>query len=578
MNALGAATGADGQLFHSYTTISDHDPTVSELARMVRAGRLRLFPHREVAIGAPIAWESNPLDDANWCFQFHSLVWLDRVRQAAVEACDDEIRDLYRTTLRSWLDANPVNDSRSSWAWFDMATGLRAVVLAFAVAEFGMEDWLRQALVVHGEELADASKYDLRGNHGLHQDMGLLVVGSLLCRDDWVAKATGRIEEMFFAAVDEQGVCREGSIDYQYRNFRWYQEAERRLHAAGVEGIAERMAGRLALMPEFLAHATDPAGNYAMIGDTLRHPARRIVGTVADWSRDPARVPAATAAVYDAGYLFARRNWHTFGRDEHCAYLTQRFGPGRASAVHGHEDAGAVTLDANGESLLRDSGLYAYEAGADRLFFRGRGSHSVIDVPGRAFYPSAEATLTDHSLADDLVFSCIRVSALQGVVWHRAMAWCPEDGLLFVDDRVRLHGTDDAVQQWQLPQGARTAWDAESGAVSIEFVGGTVMTVEQVGERRPVSFVAGGRDPIEGWVSEQYREMLPAPVMKYHARGTSIRLTTLFLYPAARGWMPELVSAVRSTLQSRIVARMGDRMVSVVLSSEGATRAVHGVA
>src|SRR5690606_5724717 len=115
------------------------------------------------------------------------------------------------------------------------------------------------------------------------------------------------------------------------------------------------------------------------------------------------------ARAYSAGYIFSRSAWRSFEEDSSIGYFTQRFGPGRTYAIHGHEDAGSVTLDAFGTCLLRDSGLYAYEAGEERLYFRGRTAHNVVDVPGRYYYPSAEAELLASELEGGRVFSSISI-------------------------------------------------------------------------------------------------------------------------------------------------------------------------
>lgn len=558
------------QLFHTYTTISRHDPSPRELAAMVLDGRLRLFPHAEVALEQPFTWREDPLDDANWRFQFHSLVWLDRVRQAGVELEDDAVLDWYETALRSWIDANPPVGAPSEYAWFDMAVGLRAVVLAFAVDHLGAQDWLLGALHAHGAHLADPAHYDERGNHGLHQDLGLLVAAQLLGREDWVRLGRDRIVTMFEAAIDEQGVCREGCVDYQYRNYRWYHEALRRLTAAGVTDVTD-MGERLSRMPEFLAHATAPSGDYALLGDTLQHSAARIEGTPGDWVRDRTQAPADHTRVYDSGYLFSRRRWTTFAEDPENAYLTQRFGPGRATAVHGHEDAGSLTLDAFGETLLRDSGLYAYEAGDERLYFRGRASHNVIDVPGRKYYPSAHADLLALDTDDGRVFTTVKVVALQGVVWHRTSLWLPDEQVLLVDDRVRVHGDDTVLQRWQLPEGSRAQVGADGSEVTITTEAGNVVRVRQHAAPERVVIASGGRQPLDGWVSRRYREMTPAPALSFAQHGESVRFTTLISYADDVDRLTDVRLHRRSAKDLRLTVGDETEAVGVLVSSDGYT-------
>jgi hypothetical protein len=408
-----------------------------------------------------------------------------------------------------------------------MAVGLRVIVFAFAIDELGPEDWLLAAVRSHANHLMLDQNYDRRGNHGLHQDLGLLVAGHLLNETDWLNLASRRIVEMFEEAIDREGVCREGCIDYQYRNFRWYHEALIRLQAVGDDDF-DGFAERLKLMPEFLAHATNPRGEYVMLGDTLFHRAPRIEGTAADWVKDRRLAPSETTRIYEAGYLFSRAAWTTSAEDPDTSYLTQRFGPGRSNAVHGHEDGGSITLDYGEETLLRDSGLYAYEGGDARLYMRGRSAHNVIDVPGRRFYPSAPSDLLAFEEGDGYVFTTVRTSALQGVVWHRTMCWLPNAHALMVDDRVRLDSEDQVVQRWHLPVGSTV--NVTGGAIRVVSPRGNCLSFQSVGHNGGVGIVEGSTAPFDGWVSLRYRELIPAPVLDLRLVSHSARFSSVILY------------------------------------------------
>ena len=41
------------------------------------ADRYRFAPHQPVTLTWPIDWAADPLDDRNWRFQLHALVWLE---------------------------------------------------------------------------------------------------------------------------------------------------------------------------------------------------------------------------------------------------------------------------------------------------------------------------------------------------------------------------------------------------------------------------------------------------------------------------------------------------------------------
>ena len=515
-----------GQLFETYATAASKKIPGSMHIEQLLDGMLTLPPHAAQRVGPDFSWAADPLDDANWRFQYHTLLWLDNLREYSSENNSELGMALYERVLRDWIEKNPVDAPESDYSWFDMAVGVRAIVLIQALTIFGPVDWLVQSIYVHGEHLADETNYEGKGNHSLHQDMGLIVVAQFLDRNDWLELATQRIMSMFKEAIDDQGVSREGSIDYQYRNYRWYEEAARRLKAAGV-ALPEAMASVLDRMPTFMAHATSPSTHYALIGDTLLHRAPILSGTPTEWVKNKSKAPEDRIALYDAGYLFARSSWDTWHETQATSYLTLRFGPGRSTAVHGHEDAGSITLDAHGERLLCDSGLYAYEAGAERLFFRGRSSHNVVDVPGRVYYPSAESPMIAHQISEDHVMATVQVRGLKGIVWHRTLLHSLKRGYVLVDDRVSGAEESPTLQRWQLPPDSVIEADPRERSCSVRTARGNRILFTALGARPRVGVSYGQSDPLAGWRSDEYRIMYEAAELAFELRGPSVRFSTL---------------------------------------------------
>ncbi|MEB7505061.1 heparinase II/III domain-containing protein [Arthrobacter koreensis] len=515
------------QLFHTYSTETSSAITDNEHVSQLLDGLLTLAPHSSQRIGPDFHWGSDPLEDANWRFQFHCLVWLDRLRESSLKAESVEGIELYERLLQSWVADNPVDSPPSDYSWFDMAVGVRAIVLLKAVGHFGAEQWLIDAIRTHGEHLSDPDNYEGRGNHSLHQDMGLIAIGEFMERADWIELSVDRILAMLSTAVDDEGVSVEGSVDYQYRNYRWYEEAARRIKSATGE-LPEVIGKALENMPIFMAHATSPSGRYALLGDTLEHRAPILPGTNTEWVRDAAFAPKPLTKLYKGGYLFARSRWATWKEDPSVAYFTLRFGAGRSSAVHGHEDGGSITWDMHGEKLLCDSGLYAYEGGPYRLFFRGRESHNVVDVLGRKYYPSAENPLICFQETRTHVLATIQVKAIEGVEWHRTVLFSLEHGYILVDDRVRdTLMPAPILQRWQLPRQSVMTVNSNEGIVDVSTPMNNLLRFSSIGGRNSVRIAEGSEAPISGWRSEDYRMKFPTPELSFVAQGDSVRFSTL---------------------------------------------------
>lgn len=561
------AFNTDGQLFHTYSTVSTNDLSDQEFLGQLLTGSLKLLPHRSVNLGQTIVWDSDPLNDDNWRFQFHCLVWLDRLRSVSITEQSDRGLELYEKLLRSWIVSNPTSSPKDEYAWFDMAVGMRAIVLLMAAKHFDNPDWIVESIQTHATHLADPANYEGRGNHSLHQDMGLIALAQYLDRSDWIELAKSRILKMLDEAIDEQGVSREGSIDYQFRNYRWYEEAFTRMKAAKADPPREKYE-LLSKMTEFMAHATSPSGYYAMLGDTVYHKAPRIQDTPSDWTRDVSLAPADKSRIYDSGYVFARASWSHVDKRSN-SYLTQRFGPGRSSAVHGHEDAGSITLDAFGERLLCDSGLFAYEAGEERLYFRGRESHNVIDVEGRKYYPSADSPLVHSHQTNDVMQTTIRIQGLQGVVWYRTMAYFPNDDFILIDDRITNTLPGEIKQQWNLPKDSVIRSSKKDGYESVRTTSGSEIRIYCLNSEVSTEFVKGNRDPISGWISDEYRVKAPSPKLSYIQEGKSVRFTNLIEWSNTKSpfWSNKLYTK-RSSKSFVISLMKTNELIEIDMESE----------
>ena len=63
------------------------------------------------------------------------------------------------------------------------------MTMACVAEAIGLPDWLDSGLRRHGAALADPDFYVRVGNHALNQAIGLLDVGCVLGREDWMTLA-----------------------------------------------------------------------------------------------------------------------------------------------------------------------------------------------------------------------------------------------------------------------------------------------------------------------------------------------------------------------------------------------------
>jgi hypothetical protein len=493
-------------------------------AAAVLAGRVTLPPHGETSLPRDLSWTEDPHHDPNWRFQLHVLRWADVLRREGVRTGNRAMLDRHREILRDWLRDNPPGGARVPVAWGDMATGLRTIALACAVGSYGPRRWLLDALAAHGAVLDDPSFGSRSGNHALHVRNGLLVAGCVLGREDWISAAHSRIGALLRGSVDTEGVTDEGSVMYQQVNYRWYRETQHRLEACGQRPGA--VFERVARMPAFVAHATDPSGRFVQIGDTDRvevrpNQADGVAVYAATRGREGTR-PTETYRVYGRGYVFGRSGWGESRPFTDELQYTLRFGPPLDEQVHGHEDAGALTLHAYGRPLLFDSGRYRYDGSPMRHYLDSRRAHNTVDVDGVRYRTDVPAQLVTARHTPEYDLTTIRVTALAGAVWTRTVFYSRAGRYLLVDDRVTGSTGREVVQRWNLPEDTGIHTNADS----LDTEGpGPGISMLWVGSAPRLSVTRGRQNPLLGWRAYRYGEIFPTPVAE--ARVTGGRFTTL---------------------------------------------------
>jgi heparinase II/III-like protein len=489
------------------------------------ANRYTLSSMPTVELPADPRWTENPLKSRNWEFQYHSMRFVWDLLGAFDETRDPRYLDRAGVLLRDWVEDNPRRAGRSVWSWNDHSTAWRAVVLACASELLPDEQWLNDALVLHGRTLADPAFYRRHGNHALNQNVGLLDVGCRLGRRDWMGLAANRLDRLVRESVDDEGVTNEQSVSYQYYNWTHYSRARRRLAACGVPEPAS--VARIDRMPEFLAHATLPNGEYVMIGDSGQQKAGAIRKTIAEFAATLGASgprPTSRFAIFGAGYAFGRTGW---GEERPIADETAwsaRFGPGKE--WHGHADGLSLTLYGHGSRLVEDPGIFTYNFDRWHTFAVGRSAHNVVTVDGLAYNASQPTALLAQSSSASCDHLLLLNRGVSGVGHRRRIVFSPRLGYMLVDDTLTSSAPRNFRQLWHLvPDGDPIV---EDGAVRTRRERGNLAIVQLLETGAP-RIVVGRLSPVQGWFSKRLEHRMPAPVVEVPQSGRSVRYLTLLL-------------------------------------------------
>ena len=532
-------------------------------AQRLMEGRYTFAPHPEVELGTDLTWAEDPLNDNNWQFQLHAMRWLWPLVGATNQTGEPRYLDHAYTMARSWVEANPFATPASDFSWNDHATAWRARAFGCLAMQGPVPTWLQNSIIEHRDRLADPDFYVHRGNHALNQDTGMLATACLTDHWDRRDLAAERIAGLAVGSIDEQGVTDEQAVEYQDYNYGRYNDALRLIEICGLPSPG--WADRVEQMPVVLTHMTQPDDTYVPLGDSDRWPAKyRIDHPNLRWMStggESGEPPEETFVNYDAGYTFARSGWGTTRPRQEESFLSARHGEPRD--LHGHLDHGSITLFSQGQPLVTDPGKYQYGTSPERAHVMSQESHNLVTIGDDCPPPSdRRSEVTNLASGVHVDRFTIEVATCSDSGWTRTIGFVRDTGEVVVVDEVTSSRQRDIVQRWQLEPGANVEVVGPEMAVA-SWPSGATLLVEQLRSVASTTSVAGGRDPLRGWVSENYGELTAAANLEVTASsGTDATFVTV-LRPGAG------VHASASTLE-----RTASHTTVTLTTSTGSERTV----
>ncbi len=539
----------------------------------IMAGKLTIAPFPAVTIDpnrdGNIDWAQDPFDNPTWVVDFQDGQWIEALVEAYLAGGPNAAayQDRARTLLLGWLSqVPPVNQQPNT--------------LICSAEAFPGQGWIHNQIPV----VLDYQAANWQGayNHGLKQDLQLLAAGCAYPADEWGGAAVQWRDvarqqmidsfepNQYGPVVDAQGVTNEQSTGYDNFNMGLWDTAEQDLAACGLS-LPSWMSARIALMPDFLAMATQPDGDLVQIGDTYAIRPRDRPGTPLQYAYTMGKagqVPTQRVAVYQAGYVFGRSGWGTAQTFGDQSFYSLRFGPG--TQIHGHADHMGLTYYARGRNLIVDAGHYGYANTPYRAYLLSPAAASDLVMPGVPFDSSAATRLIGQSIGTDGQFFEFYDTAFGGLPRYRSVYVDQDPDLVLVFDRAS--GASSYQQLWHLDPGLTVTTVTRSYAVAT--APGTELEIAQIplpGQQIPAGstqVVRGQVNPYQGWVSHAQLQMTPAPVVTMTRTGSSAAILTL-IAPAAPGTAISASTGPGPHGWYRLYVQLGGDLLSFLVSPGG---------
>lgn len=535
--------------------------------------------------------DARMVGDSKVIWELNRHQWLIDLGQAYRFTGNERYAECFAAYVRAWMQANPPGMG-INWA-SSLEAALRLIAWSWALLLFRSSKALSPALFAemlgwirtHASHVERYLSYHFSPNtHLTGEALGLFYAGVVFSElrkaGRWRALGARILVEQMERQVLPDGVYFEQSTCYHRYTVEIYLHF---LILAARNGVMVPAAvgERIQRMLDFLLALTRPDGSMPQLGDAdggwllplVRRTSddlRGVFSTAAAffgrsdyaWAAGglapetlwllgeqgrkafdalrPAPPPAPSRVFPHGGYAVMRGGWER--RAHHLIFDTGPLGC-PVSGGHGHADLLSIQCAAFGDPYLIDPGTYCYTTDPEwRNYFRSTGAHGTVMVDGlsqaipagpfqwqkrprarlRRWVSTEDFDLAD---ADHDAYRCLP----DPVVHRRRVLFAKPRYWVVVDDldgkaehRVELRFQFAPVEVTLSPDGWVRAQGPEGRGLLLRAFAGVALQAD---------LLAGQLHPPQGWVSPDYGERRPAPVVTYSTVGKlPLRIVTL-LFP-----------------------------------------------
>lgn len=447
------------------------------------------------------------------------------------DAADKKIARKLIDLLRAWREIVELPPTRIPMAYHDEATAQRAIALSCMLTDYGHlfsgEDivLIHQVLAESADLLADEEFHSQGTNHGMYQDLALIIASDHIADGDRFANlAIERLNDYFVNAFTSDGIHNEQSPQYHCIVSNHLREYTDFLSSRDAE-TTRKLREIFKKTEVYATMAISPTGKFPPISDTANdlvtslgyshvYPSpefqyaitQGVLGTVPEKN---------TYIAPDTGVAIYREDW----QDPNSVYLY--FSSAYNSDYHKHSDELSLYVVHRGIEVIREAGPNGYEM-QDPYTIYGFGSfgHNTLIVNGEglprtdpaamnkvgleAISPAGEVDLTDSSSAIDFAVEGWN-HRFTGLEHRRSLKfWGPEyqesPKKLQILDTIASQRTNDYQLLWHF--GPDVSAQIHNHTVSIRDSDGVDLAELKVSSDTDfdLSIVTGQTEPsIQGW-------------------------------------------------------------------------------
>jgi pimeloyl-ACP methyl ester carboxylesterase len=495
--------------------------------RLLKPGRGR----EDFSLPVEIWWEAEERsEDRNWRMQLQGWAMFHPIL-SVFDGSDqkDRIVAYFFGVARSWwrqYGADPVvvasGPMPSSYAWYDMSVGFRALVLAFFADRISAHDLgisaeereLLDALAAKHIASLEAEETFSLNSHGILQSHGLMALAQTFPGLGDAERAKHRALEMMVAVLDDQfdsnGLHREHSPDYHFYVLKTFEAVAK----SGWYDSSE-IAHIIAKARSMNKWLVDPAKRPVCIGDSILT------------EQDAVEFPDSGDEVIlsqfdDSGYAVLRSGWAVPAKSAAMVFLMGAF----HSKTHKHRDCLSFEWFDRGRRLLCDGGKYGYRDDKYRRYCLAGKAHNSVEIEGfdiLKMKPYGSAIIEPVSLGDGVY----RLSGAfnYAAISHKRHLYVTPGEWIVVIDELKYARARNSVQWFHLHSDFQLVSSAGRSVVAKDRRGQFVY-LDCLDANAACGMHLGDVDRMQGFISEKDNEMTPALTVGFSVHGDAHRIVT----------------------------------------------------
>nr|AEQ62034.1 WnmC [Neisseria meningitidis] len=357
----------------------------------------------------PIDWEAtHKPSDRNWRMQLQGWFFLNPIMNGFDSYPDkDRLVQFFLDLALSWWDkykndADDIVTSRmpSSYAWYDMSVGSRALCLAFfqnRIKVYGLDISEQNKKVIHEmaqkhiRHLSNKAVFSLN-NHGIFQAHGLMALAHVFESKASIKEyATELVKRLLDNQFDENGIHLEHSPHYHF----YALSAFRALLRSELYKESQDFNQKIQKAEDKCKWLIDPLKRPICVGDSILTTQNRVMFPTSD-SQD-----FLISDFCESGYSVVRSPWSTSPELASMIFFAGAY----HSKSHKHRDCLTFDWFEQGRRIIADSGKYGYKSDKYRNYFLSNKAHNSVEIEGfdiLKIKPYGSAVSNPKKIADDI--------------------------------------------------------------------------------------------------------------------------------------------------------------------------------